>query len=501
MEETKKETMISAENLDVDAAFKELGETVLLSEPLSPEEDRRILRRIDMYLLPVMAISYLFQFLDKSAMGYTSILGLRTDLHLVGQDYAWASSIFYFGYLAFSYPAALIMNRFPVGKFLALSVTLWAVVLLCTAATYNAAGLQATRFFLGFMEAAVAPGFGIITSMWYKRSEQPLRMGAWFMGNVCSGLFGALIAYGLGHITAIEPWRAVFIIFGAITIVWAVSLFYTLPDTPMNARFLSKEDRIKAIERVKENLTGIKNNRWKKHQAIDALTDPKSWFIFFIGLCCNIPNGGITGFGSIVIKGLGFSTLNTLLVQMLAVVFQAIYVLGATGGSTYLTNTRTYWMALMMVISLVGTVMIRSIEHSNIWGRFMGYCLLIAFSANFPMSLTMVAANTGGFTKKTTVSSMVFVAYTVGNIIGPQLFFEHEAPGYDSGFVSMLVCFSAGVFFCFGLRFYLIWENKRRDAMGDAPVLTIDGVEVEGTAALNLLDKTDRELLQFRYLY
>lgn len=63
----------------------------------------------------------------------------------------------------------------------------------------------------------------------------------------------------------------------------------------MNARFLSKEDRIKAIERVKENMTGIKNNHWKKYQVIDALTDPKSWFIFFIGLSCNIPNGGITG--------------------------------------------------------------------------------------------------------------------------------------------------------------------------------------------------------------
>ncbi len=57
------------------------------------------------------------------------------------------------------------------------------------------------------MEAAVAPGFSIITSMWYKRSEQPLRHGAWFMGNVLSGLFGALIAYALGHIKSIEPWR------------------------------------------------------------------------------------------------------------------------------------------------------------------------------------------------------------------------------------------------------------------------------------------------------
>tara|TARA_R110002060_G_scaffold8268_4_gene12306 strand:- start:1130 stop:1510 length:381 start_codon:yes stop_codon:yes gene_type:complete len=92
----------------------------------------------------------------------------------------------------------------------------------------------------------------------------------------------------------IDNVQAVFIIFGAITIVWAVTLFYTLPDTPMNARFLSKEDRIKAIERVKDNMTGIKNNHWKKDQVVDALTDPKTWFIFFIGLCCNIPNGGIT---------------------------------------------------------------------------------------------------------------------------------------------------------------------------------------------------------------
>lgn len=69
-----------------------------------------------------MALSYLFQFLDKSAMGYTSILGLRTDLHMHGQDYSWASSIFYFGYLAFSFPASVLLVKFRVGKVLATSV-------------------------------------------------------------------------------------------------------------------------------------------------------------------------------------------------------------------------------------------------------------------------------------------------------------------------------------------------------------------------------------------
>ena len=60
----------------------------------------------------------MMQYLDKSAMGYTAILGLRTDLHLVGQDYSWASSMFYFGYLAGSAPAAMLIVRFPIGKFM-----------------------------------------------------------------------------------------------------------------------------------------------------------------------------------------------------------------------------------------------------------------------------------------------------------------------------------------------------------------------------------------------
>lgn len=84
---------------------------------------------------------------------------------------------------------------------------IWAGILMCTAATHNASGLLACRFFLGFMEAAVAPGFSIITAMWYKRSEQPLRHGAWFMGNVISGLFAGPLAYAFGHVKSYPAWK------------------------------------------------------------------------------------------------------------------------------------------------------------------------------------------------------------------------------------------------------------------------------------------------------
>jgi MFS family permease len=64
----------------------------------------------------------MFQFLDKSAMSFTSILGLQEDLGLHGDDYSWASSVYYLGYLAASYVAALLLVRFAVGKVIAISM-------------------------------------------------------------------------------------------------------------------------------------------------------------------------------------------------------------------------------------------------------------------------------------------------------------------------------------------------------------------------------------------
>ena len=118
-------------------------------------------------------------------------------------------------------------------------------------------------------------------------------------------------------------------------------------------------------------------------------------------------SANVSQFGSIVIEGFGFSTLNTLLVQMISVAFQAIFVIVGTVGSTYLKNARTYFMAFNLAISLVGSVMVRQLDPTSIWPRFFGYCLCIAYSANFPLVLSMSSSNIGGFTKKNTVNAMV----------------------------------------------------------------------------------------------
>ena len=280
-------------------------------------------------LLPIMSLSYLFQFLDKSALGYTAIMGLTTDLSMTGSQYSWSSGIYYFGYLVASYPVAWLLVRLPVGKTIAISVyvnpatgytllplthysLIWGAILMLTSTCFNAQGLLAIRFFLGVAEAAIGPGLTVIVAMWYKRSEQPLRHGAWFIGNVIAGIFGGLLAYGVGHVQSIAPWKvsilftvlsneslivskAVFLVFGALTVTWSFFIYFFLPDTPANARFLSKEDRGKAIDRVRENMTGIRSDTWKWSQSVEALTDIKIWLLVAVQLSQQIANGGVHG--------------------------------------------------------------------------------------------------------------------------------------------------------------------------------------------------------------
>lgn len=74
---------------------------------------------------------------------------------------------------------------------------------------------------------------------------------------------------------------------------WSSLIFIFLPDTPMTARFLSDSDRAKAIRRVEENMTGIKNDTWKRYQFIEALTDVKVWLFVLIQLTGQIANGGV----------------------------------------------------------------------------------------------------------------------------------------------------------------------------------------------------------------
>jgi ACS family allantoate permease-like MFS transporter len=79
--------------------------------------------------------------------------------------------------------------------------------------------------------------------------------------------------------------------------------------------------------------------------------------------------------------------------------------------------------------SILGSALIYATD--SIATRYAGLLLMGVYSVSMPLSLAMVASNIGGFSKRATVSAIYFVMYCTGNIVGPQLFFEREAPRYQ----------------------------------------------------------------------
>lgn len=105
---------------------------------------------------------------------------MRTDLKLVGSDYSWANSIFYFGYLAGEIPANYLMQKLPIGKFAATNLLIWGVLVMLCAVAKNFAGLAVLRFLMGFFEAGIPPCWIHITGMFYKGQEQGTRCTIWY---------------------------------------------------------------------------------------------------------------------------------------------------------------------------------------------------------------------------------------------------------------------------------------------------------------------------------
>lgn len=122
---------------------------------VTPSENARILRKIDLHLLPIILFVYCLQSLDKTTLSYASVFGLIDDTHLEGQEFSWLGSVVYVAQLVFQPLVAYALVKLPVGKFCATMVFCWGAVLCGMTAAKNFGGLMAARLLLGAFEASV----------------------------------------------------------------------------------------------------------------------------------------------------------------------------------------------------------------------------------------------------------------------------------------------------------------------------------------------------------
>ncbi|KAJ5497034.1 Major facilitator superfamily domain general substrate transporter [Penicillium fimorum] len=461
-----------------------------------PAASRRLLRKIDLYIMPLICIVYFLQYLDKIAVSYASVTGMRESTNLQGNQFNWVSSIFFFGQLALAFPTMRVMQLFPLAKYVAVNVTIWGAILACMAACKSFASLMVCRTLLGAAEASIIPAWVVFTSQWYRKEEQAFRVGLWFSMCGFAQMFGGFVAYGVAtHIggdptASLRGWQVIFLILGLLTVAVGIFFFFFLPDSPLTAGFLTTEEKAMHAERLRGNGQGIGSNVFKKEQFYEALVDPQTWLYAFWVMAANVPNSTATSFGNIMVTGMGFTKTESLLL----VTPMGAYEVVALIGLTYLamkTQHRLFWCIVGHVLAIVGAILMAT---TNKVPALIGYYLTGGIPLGWTTILGLTSTNVAGSTKKITVSCIQTIAYTVGNIISPQTFQAKDAPGYMPAKISICV-----LYFVVTLDLCLIWwvaqrENRRRDlekeALGDAYVVP------ENNA---FLDLTDRQNPEFRY--
>ncbi|KAJ4366156.1 hypothetical protein N0V83_007791 [Neocucurbitaria cava] len=477
-------------NQHVDKAAQFLVE-VDAYPPLSPEAERKLIRKVDWIMIPMLFITATLGAVDKVALGTAAIYGLRTDAHLVGQEYSWLGSILSLGALAGMFPSSYLIHRLPSAKYLCACSVGWSAMALMMVACTNWSSLMAVRFFMGCFEAIIVPGISLIIASFYRKSEQPPRNALVFAA--ASSIVNGFLSWAVGHIDAkLAIWQYLFLIVGSVTFAWSLFVLWYMPATPMNAKFLSQEEIYHMVRRVAENKTGVENKEWKWYQVKEAFLDPKTWIIFFFNIAINIPNGGLTTFNGIIISNLGFSSVNASLLSMPTGVMSTLsaFIFSYIGAKW--SNRRCLVTVAACIVPIIGTAVVYAVDRKNVAGQMIGIYLLYTYFGPYVVGIGLAQANTAGQTKKTVVFAILYIGYAVGNLIGPQTFRANQAPAYTGGVVAMIVCYCACIALICLYWALCVFKNKRVGSEAERRMSVADCMD-------DLKDQTDFEQEGFRY--
>ncbi|TVY27122.1 Pantothenate transporter [Lachnellula hyalina] len=225
-------------------------------EPAETAAERKLVRKIDFFILTYCCLSFFFNYLDRAALANAYVSGLKEDVGLVGNQYNDLVTCLSVGYIIGQVPHALAIQVVAPRIWFPLMTLIWAGLTMCTAATHNFTQLAALRFFQGMIEASTYSGTQYIIGSWYKPQEVGKRIGLFAASGMAGTMFAGLMMTAIyktmnGH-AGLPGWKWVFIIDGIITLPIAIFGFFSFPDLPetTKAPYFSVEEKALALSRL-----------------------------------------------------------------------------------------------------------------------------------------------------------------------------------------------------------------------------------------------------------
>ncbi|KAH8105967.1 MFS general substrate transporter [Cristinia sonorae] len=486
------------------------GSVLSLSRPIvqrSEAEEKaltgKVLRKLDLRILPALALLWLANFIDRTNVGNARIAGLDKDLNLKGNQFNIGLAIFYVSYILIELPSNLVIKKVKPSRWLPMLVAVWGTVTTLSGIIQNFSGFLAIRFFLGLCEGGLLPGIMLYLSTIYKRHELQQRVGIFYASASLSGAFGGLLATAIirmDGVAGLAGWRWIFILEGIATVLIAVIAAIFLPADLQTAKFFTDEEREFALARFRAgDLVGTsaplsepaarlevdaeKNSdtrsetipvqtqttvvyqedehlEWR--EVFRGATDIQVWLtaISYMGIIISLYSFSL--FLPTIVAGLGYegseAQLHTVPPYIPAVVLTVVVSIAADK-----LKWRGPFILIFLPISMIGYIV--SIVARNNRERYAGVFLIAAgVYPCGPCILSILPNNMSGHYKRATATALQLAIANCGGFIATFTYTSDQSPKFirghsiTLGFVIMAWLFmAANVTYCW-------WENKARAA-------------------------------------
>lgn len=347
----------------------------------------------------------------------------------------------------------------------------------------------------------------LISSRWYTKSEQAPRFTAWYGGLGLGQIVGGVLSYAFQQVRregGLEGWRIMFVVLGVVTVLIGVVTGVWLPDTPMQARFLSEMEKVVLLRHVALNRTGIRNRGFKARQVLEVVFDAQIWLMTVLTILISISSGIVTTYSATLIKNFGFSSPQAALLNTPSGLVSLASTLVVGYGIRH-TSHRWAWVALCCIPGVLGGGLLSFATHNRA-AQLAGIYLVNTITATLAIIYQWTASNVAGQTKRVVAVALIAGSFSVGNIIGPQTFQAKDAPGYLPAKIVVLATQAAAAGVAAAMFLYYVWANRRKDkaVLSGAAVAVEDQSEprhFQGTEQQLWEDLTDTENDLFRYVY
>ncbi|KAH8677854.1 major facilitator superfamily domain-containing protein [Xylariales sp. PMI_506] len=431
--------------------------------------ERRYVWKLDLFVLPLLAIIYFTHSLDRANLGNAKTAGFEKDIGLGSNQYSLILILFYIPYGTLNVPLTVAARRFSPAVVIPCLMLAWGTISAASAAVTGFGGILAARICLGVVEAGFFPSAVYYLTLFYTPAEIARRISLFYMMGFVANAFSGLIAWSVfqWH-RSLHNWQYLFIIEGSMTAFLAILCFFLLPRSVESSRYFTAEDKAAARRRSAASAQ-LEAEAFSWRAALEPLLRGETWFYGAMALSYGVACASVSNFLPTMIQRLTSDTVRTNLYTIAPNLSGAVFIILVSILSDYFFK-RALFIILSTVVSMIGFILLGSLDLTRLIG--VGYfCTFLITFGTFTSAVLVPAwasSNIVSRSGRATTLGLISGLQNLGGIISSVVFRSQDAPVYRPALITSGV-FQGCVVLLAAAGWIWYWsQNKKSDTKDQA---------------------------------